>query len=226
MYKLGESLRLQELKDLGFNPKTILDIGAHTGQFYGWAKNVWPEAFIWMVEANTYHSGTLANIVRNNTDQYTIATLGDAERDVTFYTRSDKPHTEGASYYKESAYWDIPQLVMKIPKKLETLDELFDDNTQFDLIKIDTQGSELDILSGGSQLCKKASYILLEVALVSLNEGAPTKEEIISYMEAYGFSPLLYIGDHYFPSAAAAENAGVDVSTIIQQDIVFKNVNI
>jgi hypothetical protein len=42
-------------------------------------------------------------------------------------------------------------------------------------------------------------------------------------MESYGFSPSLNIGDHYFPSVAAADEAGVDITTIIQQDIAFKN---
>ena len=42
MYNQGEKLKLNKLKELGVNPNTILDIGAHTGQFYGWAKNVWP----------------------------------------------------------------------------------------------------------------------------------------------------------------------------------------
>ena len=145
-YKQGESMKLNELKNLGFNPKTILDIGAHTGQFYSWAKDVWPDSFIWMVEANNCHETTLKNLTSYNNDRYTIATMGDKEREVNFYTRKDKPHTEGASYYKEANYWDIPQLIMEIPKTLQTLDNLFTEDSFFDLIKIDTQGSELDII--------------------------------------------------------------------------------
>ena len=34
MYKSGESMRLNEVKILGIEPNAILDIGAHTGQFY------------------------------------------------------------------------------------------------------------------------------------------------------------------------------------------------
>ena len=63
MYIPGEELKLSKLKELGFNPNTILDIGAHTGQFYSWAKNVWPQSFIWMIEANECHEPVLNNIV-------------------------------------------------------------------------------------------------------------------------------------------------------------------
>ena len=213
MYRPGESMRLEDLKRKGLNPKTILDIGAHTGQFYGWAKNTWPNAFIWMIEANECHEGTLERLTLNNNDQYTIATMGDIEREVNLYTRRDKPHTEGASYYKEAAYWDIPQLVMEIPKTLQTLDTIFTEDSQFDLIKMDTQGSEIDIIKGGKNLCKKSEYILLEVSLIELNEGAPTYKEILSFMEEYGFKEIMSIGEHY------------DNDKVIQKDIVFKNLN-
>jgi FkbM family methyltransferase len=213
MYRPGESMRLEDLKLKGFNPTTILDIGAHSGQFYKWAKDVWPEAFIWMLEANECHENTLKNLVSLSNDKYTIATMGDIKREVNFYTRRDKPHTEGASYYKESAYWDIPQLVMEIPKTLSTLDGIFTDDSSFDLIKIDTQGSELDIIRGGKNLCSKCEYILLEVSLVELNENAPIYDDVIPFMENIGFKEIMSIGEHY------------NGDNVIQKDIIFKNLN-
>jgi len=213
MYRPGESMRLEDLKRKGFNPSTILDIGAHSGQFYRWAKNVWPDAFIWMIEANECHADILSNLTNQNNDKYTIATMGDVEREVNLYTRTDKPHTEGASYYKESNYWDIPQLVMEIPKTLQTLDNLFTEESSFDFIKMDTQGSELDIIRGGKNICRKADYILLEVAVVEYNEKAPLEKEVISFMKDFDFEDIMVIGKH------------TDGEKIIQKDIVFKNLN-
>tara|TARA_Y100000114_G_C11725248_1_gene310602 strand:- start:178 stop:822 length:645 start_codon:yes stop_codon:yes gene_type:complete len=213
MYSPGDKLKLNKLKELGFNPNTILDIGAHKGQFYRWAKNVWPNVFIWMIEANECHEVDLKNLVLNTQDRYTIATMGDIERKVNFYTRKDKPHTEGASYYKESNYWDIPQLVMEIPKTLQTLDGMFSEDSFFDLIKMDTQGSELDIIKGGRNICKKADYILLEVAVKEYNEKAPLEGEIISFMEDFKFENFMTIGEH------------ISNGEVIQKDIIFKNKN-
>ena len=211
MYREGESMRLEEVKDLILEPNYILDIGAHTGQFYRWTKNVWPWSVVWMIEANEVHERTLKNMTVGTDDEYLIAVLGDEERDVTFYTRSDKPYTEGASYYKENAYWDIPQLVMKIPKKLQKLDNIFTDDTTFEVIKMDTQGSELDIMKGGKNLCKRASIIILEVSLVELNEGAPIYDEVVGFMDDFGFEERMCIGEHY------------EGDKIIQKDLVFLN---
>ena len=63
-------MRLNEVKELGINPTSILDIGAHSGQFYRWAKPVWPNSVIWMIEANHLHEGVLKNLTDYNNDEY------------------------------------------------------------------------------------------------------------------------------------------------------------
>ena len=210
-YRNGETMRLEEVRDMGINPNTILDIGAHTGQFHSWSKRVWPDVGVFMIEANPLHESHLDKLAMMNGDKYLIAALGDEEREVTFYTRSDKPHTEGNSYYKEHNYWDIPQLVQETKVTLQKLDNLFEDNAVFDIIKVDTQGSEIDILKGGKDLVSKAQAIILEVSFIEYNEGAPTAEETIDYMNEIGFEERMSIGEHY------------DGETIVQKDLLFTN---
>ena len=85
------------------------------------------------------------------------------------------------------------------------------DDTTFEVIKMDTQGSELDIMKGGKNLCKRASIIKLEVSLVELNEGAPVYDEVVGLMEDFGFEERMSIGEHY------------EGDEIIQKDLVFLN---
>jgi len=210
-YRNGETMRLEEARNLGIYPNGVLDIGAHSGQFYGWSKRVWPDVPVFMIEANPLHENKLKNMTFMMDDEYLIAALGDEERDVTFYTRSDKPHTEGNSYYKEANFWDIPQLVQENVVSLQKLDNLFEDGTVFELIKIDTQGSEIDILKGGKDLVSKAQTIILEVSFIPYNEGAPDSQETIEYMNEIGFEERMSVGEHY------------DGDTIIQKDLLFTN---
>ena len=208
MYRDGEGMRLT---DIQLMPKDVLDIGAHTGQFYKWAKTAWPYCNVFMIEANRLHENTLLNLTANTKDEYMISALGDKEREVTFYTRSDKPHTEGNSYYKEANYWDIPQLVQEETVTLKKLDDIFDEEKVFDLVKMDTQGSELDILKGGKKLITKATAVILEVAYIEYNLGAPTSDEVIKHMNNIGFEEIMSIGEHY---------EGDDIS---QKDLLFLN---
>ena len=208
-YKDGETMRLEEVRDLGIKPKAILDIGAHTGQFHSWSKRVWPDVGVFMIEANSLHKDTLNRLATQNGDSFLISALGDEVREVTFYTRSDKPHTEGNSYYKEHNYWDIPQLVQESKVTLKKLDDIFEDDAVFDLIKVDTQGSELDILKGGKNLVSKASAIILEVSYIEYNEGAPNQQETLDYMKKIGFEEKMSIGEHY------------NGEQIVQKDLLF-----
>ena len=95
--------------------------------------------------------------------------------------------------------------------KLQTLDGLFEDDSVFDLIKVDTQGSELDILEGGKKLVSKSKAIILEVAYVEYNLGAPTDKETIDYMNGIGFEEKMSIGEHY------------DGDDVVQKDLLFLN---
>jgi hypothetical protein len=71
-----------------------------------------------------------------------------------------------------------------------TLDTLFPDKT-FDFIKIDCQGTELDILKGGKALVDRATVLLLECPFAGqYNEGCPSFCEYIQYMDSNGFAPF------------------------------------
>jgi hypothetical protein len=56
-------------------------------------------------------------------------------------------------------------------------------------IKIDTQGSELDVLKGFSENIQyeKLYFIELEISLYQINSGAPLIEEVIQYMSDKNF---------------------------------------
>ena len=132
--------------------------------------------------------------------------------DYTFYKRKNDPTSTGNSIYKELTHFFSDDQLDIIKATGIKLDDLFDNESEFDLIKIDTQGSELDIIEGGLNLCNKAKGILLEVSLTQYNENAPLYDEVISYMESIGFEKTEILDE--------ARNHGSH-----QQDILFINKN-
>ena len=75
------------------------------------------------------------------------------------------------------------------PEKRKTvkLDSLLDSKNQFDLIKMDVQGSELDIIRGGLEVIKKSSLLILEMQISEYNKGAPMMSEIVFYLKEKNF---------------------------------------
>jgi FkbM family methyltransferase len=106
---------------------------------------------------------------------YSICLLSDSEKEVDFYIRKNEPRCTGNSIYRENtSFYDDDQIIVE-KKQTKTLSNLLNNQT-FDLIKIDVQGSEIDIINGGLDIIKEAKGILMEVSLMEYNQNAPTKE--------------------------------------------------
>lgn len=189
-------------------PHRILDIGANIGQFHEHCKNYFTNSFIFSIEASQECEPYLKQL----TDHYYIGLLAKNNDEYNFYSRKDTGIGTGNSIYRELTHFYSDEQLNIIKQNGIRLDDLFEDDSEFDLIKIDTQGSELDIIEGGINLCKKAKAILLEVSLTQYNEGAPLYDEVISYMTQLGFRAVEILDE--------ARNHGS-----YQQDILFINEN-
>lgn len=199
-------MRIMDLSKITkyFQPYRILDIGANIGQFHQIAKQTYPYSFIFSIEASHECESDLKRI----TDNYYIGLLAKDNSQYDFYSRKGHPTGTGNSIYRELTPFYADEHLDIIKKTGIMLDDLFEADSEFDLIKIDTQGSELDIISGGLDLCKRAKGILLEVSLTQYNENAPLYEEVIKFMETIGFKAVDILDE--------SRNHGA-----YQQDILF-----
>jgi FkbM family methyltransferase len=191
-----------------FEPNSILDIGANVGQFYNESKVIFPEAYYYLIEGSEHCDIVLKTF---NVD-YSISLLSNVEKEVDFYVRKHEPRCTGNSIYRENtSFYDDDQITVE-KKYTKTLTSLLGDKF-FDLIKIDVQGSEIDIINGGLEIFKNAKGILMEVSLVEYNQNAPTKDFVYEYMDNLGFKPVELIGNINHPLTYE----------LIQQDILFLN---
>jgi FkbM family methyltransferase len=171
-----------------FTPLSYLDVGACKGHAIPYIIDRLPSINkAEMIEACTLHEDDLKQVSLTYNIPYKIEVLSDEIKEVDFYLNGlGKTSTgPGNSYYKEDTphYNDKP-----VEKRItNTLDNIYDETESFDLIKMDTQGSELDIIKGGLRLISKAKGIILEENIVPFNFGAPLHDEIKSYMESIGF---------------------------------------
>ena len=200
-------MRLESIKKY-FEPKSILDIGANVGQFYNEIKNIFPNSYYYLIEGSESCEVVLETF---NVD-YSICLLSDTEKEVDFYIRKNEPRCTGNSIYRENtSFYDDDQIIVE-KKQTKTLSNLLNNQT-FDLIKIDVQGSEIDIINGGLDIIKEAKGILMEVSLMEYNQNAPTKDFVYEYMDNLGFKPVELIGNINHPLTYE----------LIQQDILFLN---
>ena len=171
--------RFTVLKNRGVNFTKVLDIGAYEGQWTYNFKKLFPDADVLMIEANEDKQVYLRGI-----GPYKIALLSDSEKEVDYF-KSQTSISTGNSIYRENT--NIPFESEK--RKTQTLQSIVGDET-YDLIKMDVQGSELDIMKGSENVIKKSKYLLLEMQAFEYNKNAPNASEVIAYLHSLNFHLL------------------------------------
>ena len=193
------------------NPERAIDIGAHVGNFTKELYYKFPKCNIVMVEANP----SCESYLRLLGKPYEIVALSNKEGHADLYVETINPVATGASLYKENTGWYAEGKYETITVPTKTLDSCnYFEGQPIDFIKLDVQGSELDILNGGEKIIKNTQFVLIEASLIEYNQGAPLVEDIIDKMKEYGFYILDIVEYHRFPHLFGG--------AIFQLDILFK----
>ena len=118
-----------------------------------------------------------------------VGLLSDKDgKELKFYQNHQYPG--GNSYYREIYTGDVFKEDSYIVKEAMTLDTIVSKNRypKPDLIKIDVQGSEIDILNGGLETIKDVKILIVELQSVEYNQHAPLVNFSLPYIEKLGFT--------------------------------------
>jgi len=201
---------LEQCRALGFQPATVLDVGAAIGTFTRTCYEIFPQARYLLVEPLEEYLPSLRQVQADIPQAtYTIAAAASGDGTLPLNVHED---LVGSSLYKEEEEGtNVNGAERKVPSV--TLDRLVSDRrlpAPF-LIKVDVQGAELDVLRGGSIALEGAEYVLLEVSLFQFFKDGPLFCEVVDFMQSKGFVPYDMFGMQYRPLDRA----------LSQVDIVF-----
>lgn len=198
--------RLSVLKEIGYIPDTILDIGAYHGNWTSRVKEIFPNSKYYLFEGIDYkelHSVSnvkIYNVILNNKIE-----------EINWYQMKN---TGDSMFREKTHYFSKCEPIRRYTIDLDTLMKDEFNNATNILIKIDCQGAEIPILKGAKTIYSKTDFILLEVPLFGqYNEGVPNFLEHIRFMDEIGFVPYDIYESHY-------------INTFnMQVDIMFINKN-
>jgi FkbM family methyltransferase len=178
----GQRASLSLLRDNGFAPAVVLDVGAFEGEWTLLCKEFWPDAAVLMVEPLPHKAPALTALSdRLPGVRFVPALLGPtARQDVPFYVCET-----ASSVLAEPAH---PQPV-SIRIDMTTLDELVHETPfrHLSLLKVDVQGYELEVLKGGAACLAAAEVLLLEVNLLPIYADAPLAHDLVHFLHLHGF---------------------------------------
>lgn len=194
------------LSDIGWiNPESVLDIGANVGTFSREAMALWPRAKFFLIEGNPACRQALSE----TGFPFAISVLSDSEKEAVFYQRKCGGPSTGDSLYRELTQWYDDDNVLQTMVITQRLDDIVIGD--YDFIKLDVQGAELDVLRGGMRTLGSAKWVLMEVAVEKYNDGAPLWDDVVKFMDEKGFDLSTEIGDIIHPIGRH----------LIQKDVLF-----
>jgi FkbM family methyltransferase len=193
-----------------FSPKTVIDVGAFEGDWSRMARRTWPDSRILMVEPNLAKQTRLGVVASDLNASVFCELLGAEDNVVVPYNVMES----GSSVLSERS--PLQRVVER--RGLRRLDSVVGEIEGPAFLKIDTQGYELEVLKGSISVLGSIDAILLEVAIIEINEGAPLLHEVLAHMKSIGFVTYDLLEIHRRPLDQALNQ--IDI-LFIREDSAF-----
>jgi FkbM family methyltransferase len=176
--------QLLQLKRKGYEPRVVIDGGAHLGSFSLSARKLWPHAAFHLIEPQAACDSHLRSLCDANgfeLHSYALADTESARQGTVRFTVTETPNTGAQAIFdgvtSEHQLVEVPAVTLDslLAGKLQKSDRAF--------LKLDLQGSELAALKGGIAALANIEVILTEVSLWY----SPTALDIMCYLRDMSF---------------------------------------
>lgn len=178
---------VKRLKDCGFHPEAVLDVGANIGEWAQDVQSLFPNTSIFMIEGNEKHR----EVLKSRNMDFEIALVGENERNITYYVSKVDARGTGNSVFRENTAHFPDKNTELVSARIQRIDDILENrgiNKKFQFLKYDIQGSEYNALLGSIKTMKDAEVIHTEVAIMNYNQGASSFMSLHSLMELSGFA--------------------------------------
>ncbi len=172
--------------------RTVIDIGANTGQFAKLIHPLFPEARIYSFEPLP---DCLAELQRTLADIPGAVALPLALGDVTGTVEFNRSAFSPSSSFLEMtdvhrANWPASSEQHKTIVSVRRLDDVMADANLSDgiLVKMDVQGFEDRVIRGGVAVISRSKVVVVEVSFVELYVGQPLFDDIYRLLRELGFA--------------------------------------
>lgn len=205
---------ITHLNQLNFQIKTVVDVGIAFGTpaFY---KSL-PKAKFYLVEPVPQCKPLLQKLEQTIGATFFNVAAGAEDGEMEFFVHNDISGSSALQQW-EGAALDGQRITVPV-QKLDTI--IPDTIARPSLLKIDTQGNELEVLKGSQKILDKIDVVIIETSFHEFRKGAPEIHDIIAAMTALGFRCYEVLEGHY----RVVDNALAQVDiAFVKQDSVLRS---
>lgn len=190
---VAPSLELERI-EFAFDHRTVIDVGAGRGQFALLARWRFPAARLHCFEPGAASFATLHAVLDGDlAAACTCVAAGAAEGSGVLHVASDADSSSLLAFDRQEAVMGTAEVGSE-PVRIAPLDALLPASWERPaLLKIDVQGSEVEVLAGASRVLDAVDELLVEVSYVSLYRDQSLAGEVIGRLWEAGFT---LVGDY------------------------------
>jgi FkbM family methyltransferase len=175
------------------NIQTIIDIGANEGQFAKKIHKILPKAKVYSFEPlNDCYCKLVSNLKHISGSRAFNFALGDVDDNNVEMRRSifspSSSLLKMAKLHKEEFPYTDGEMLEKI--SIRRLDGIANELDMEDniLVKIDVQGFEEKVITGGTKTISMSTVVIIESSIEQLYEGQSSVDRIVDIMRKMGFA--------------------------------------
>jgi FkbM family methyltransferase len=174
------------LRQLGFAPKHILDIGANRGMWTREALKYFPDARYTLVEPQDYLKTHIQDLIEGGSKiQWINAGASDRSGTMTFTISPRDDSSTFALTEEQARDAGLQQKTISVM----TLNEIAAAGGDLpDMVKMDAEGLDLRVLAGASDLLGKTDVFLVEAVVCACDRDYEnTAAEVVKFMANAGY---------------------------------------
>jgi len=170
------------MRDQGFDPGVVLDVGAARGDWTTSCRRIYPQATYLLIEPLADYAPALSALSAYGRIRYLPFAAGSEEADLPLLV----PTKPGGSSFLPSSRPDDQYFKRSVIVHVVPLDSI-DIPVGSTLLKLDVQGFELEVLDGASATLNQVDVIITECSLYPFQQGLPLIDQVIARVSALGF---------------------------------------
>lgn len=173
---------LEALAARGLRPRVVYDVGAYHGEFAKLCRRVFgPQTGVYCFEPLAEAVTVLSALERRGEVTLVQGLVGAEDRDGVAFHEMETASSVLTEHHPTNA-----RLARHPMRRLDTFAAL-PGNAPPELLKIDTQGYELEVLKGAERSLAAARVILAELNLLDIHEGVGLAGEVIGWLGQRGW---------------------------------------
>jgi FkbM family methyltransferase len=182
----GMHVALNGLRQRGYSPEVIYDVGAADGAWARFALGVFPDARMVCFEPLAERATALKQLESEGKGRIRFLNVGVGDADVELQIGVTESLFDSSFAYSASNCRNVSVRTLETLLRTECLELP-------SFVKIDVQGFEKRVIDGGPSVFAYADLVLMECQFLPFCEDMRTLDQTIAHMSSIGFIPYEFV---------------------------------